>query len=104
MNRKRIYRLWSQERLKVPRKQRKKRRSGSSENGCLRRRAEWINHVWCYDFLRDQTADGRTLKLLTIEDEYTRECLAIEVERSITSKHVIETLRHLFEVRGTPHC
>ena len=102
VNRKRIYRLWRQEGLKVPRRQRKRRRLGSSENGCLRRRAEWINHVWCYDFLRDQTADGRTLKLLTIEDEYTRECLAIEVERSITSRDVIETLRCLFEVRGTP--
>ena len=102
VNRKRIYRLWRQEGLKVPRKQRKKRRLGSSENGCLRRRAESINHVWCYDFLSDQTADGRTLKLLTIEDEYTRESLGIEVERSITSTDVIETLRYLFELRGAP--
>jgi len=102
VNRKRIYRLWRQEGLKVPRKQRKKRRLGSSENGCLRRRAEWINHVWCYDFLSDQTADGRTLKLLTIEDEYTRESLGIEVERRLTSTDVIETLRYLFELRGAP--
>ena len=102
VNRKRIWRLWRQEGLKVPRKQRKKRRLGSSANGCVRRRAEHINHVWCYDFVSDQTADGRTLKLLTIEDEFTRECLAIEVERSITSKEVIEVLRYLFEVRGAP--
>ena len=46
--------------------------------------------------------DGRTVKFLTIEDEYARECLAIEVERSITSREVIETLRYLFEVRGAP--
>jgi len=102
VNRKRIYRLWRQEGLKVPRKQRKRRRLGSSENGCARRRAAWINHVWCYDFLSDQTGDGRTLKLLTIEDEYTRESLAIEVERSLTSTDVIETLRYLFELRGAP--
>jgi transposase InsO family protein len=102
VNRKRIYRLWRHEGLRVPRKQRKRRRLGSSENGCVRRRAERINHVWCYDFLSDQTSDGRPLKLLTIEDEYTRESLAIDVERSIRSTDVIETLRYLFELRGTP--
>jgi putative transposase len=68
----------------------------------VRYRAEHIDHVWCYDFVSDQTVDGRTLKVLTVEDEYTREALAIEVERSITSREVIETLRYLFEVRGAP--
>ena len=102
VNRKRIYRLWRRAGLKVPRKQRKRRRLGSSENGCVRRRAERMNQVWCYDFLSDQTADGRTLKFLTIEDEYTRESLAIEVARSLTSTDVIETLRYLLEIRGGP--
>ena len=102
VNRKRVYRLWRKEGLKVPRKQRKRRRLGHSGNGCVRHRAERINHVWCYDFVSDQTVDGRTVKFLTIEDEYTRECLAIEVERSITSREVIETLRYLFEIRGAP--
>ncbi len=102
VNRKRVYRLWRKEGLKVPRKQRKRRRLGHSGNGCVRHRAEHINHVWCYDFVSDQTVDGRTVKFLTIEDEYTRECLAIEVERSITSREVIETLRYLLEVRGAP--
>ncbi len=102
VNVKRVYRLWRKEGLKVPRKQRKRRRLGHSGNGCVRHRAEHINHVWCYDFVSDQTVDGRTVKFLTIEDEYTRECLAIEVERSITSREVIETLRYVFEVRGTP--
>lgn len=102
VNVKRIYRLWRKEGLKVPQKQHKKRRLGCSANGCVRHRAEHINHVWCYDFVSDQTADGRTLKFLTVEDEYTREALAIEVERGITSTEVIETLRYLFEVRGTP--
>lgn len=102
VNRKRVYRLWRQEGLKVPRRQRKKRRLGSSANGVVHHRAERKNHVWCYDFVSDQTDDGRTLKLLTIEDEFTRECLAIDVERSITSKEVIEALRFLFEVRAAP--
>ena len=102
VNVKRVYRLWRKEGFRVPRKQRKKRRLGNSINGCVRHRAECINHVWCYDFVSDQTVDGRTLKFLTIEDEYTRESLAIEVERSITSREVIETLRYLFEVRPSP--
>jgi len=102
VNRKRVYRLWRREGLKVPRKQRKRRRLGHTGNGCVRHRAERINHVWCYDFVSDQTTDGRVVKFLTVEDEYTRECLAIEVERSIRSTEVIETLRYLFEVRGAP--
>ena len=102
VNVKRVYRLWRKEGLRVPQKQHKKRRLGNSANGCVRRRAEHVNHVWAYDFVSDQTADGRTLKFLTVEDEFTREALAIEVERSITSADVIETLRFLFEVRGVP--
>ena len=102
VNVKRVYRLWRKEGLKVPQKQRKRRRLGNSKNGCVRHRAEHIDHVWCYDFVSDQTVDGRTLKFLTVEDEYTREVLAIDVARSITSKDVIETLRYLFEVRGAP--
>ena len=102
VNVKRVYRLWRREGLKVPQKQRKKRRLGGSAHGCIRHRAEHIDHVWAYDFVSDQTTDGRTLKFLTLEDEYTREVLAIEVERSITSTDLIETLRCLFEVRGAP--
>jgi len=102
VNRKKVYRLWRREGFKVPRKQRKKRRLGCSDNGVIRRRAVHVNHVWCYDFVKDQTRDSRPLKFLPIEDEYTRECLAIEVARSITAKDVIETLAYLFEVRGAP--
>ena len=102
VNVKRVYRLWRKEGLKVPQKQHKRRRLGHSGNGCVRHRAERMNHVWCYDFVSDQTVDGRTVKFLTVEDEYTRECLAIEVERSITSDDVVETLRYLFELRGVP--
>ena len=82
VNVKRVYRLWRREGLRVPRKQRKKRRLGCSAKGCVRHRAAHLDQVWCYDFVSDQTVDGRTLKFLTLEDEYTRECLAIEVERA----------------------
>jgi transposase InsO family protein len=102
VNVKRVYRLWRKEGLKVPQKQRKKRRLGGSVNGIVRHRAEHMDHVWAYDFVSDQTTDGRILKFLTVEDEYTREALAIEVERSITSTDLIETVRYLFEVRGVP--
>jgi len=102
VNRKRIRRLWRAHGLKVPQKQRKKRRLGTSANGATRRRAEHPNHVWSYDFVEDQTADGRKLKLLPILDEFTRECLTIEVERSLTAAEVVDTLKYLFELRGAP--
>jgi putative transposase len=87
---------------KVPQVQRKRRRLGQSENGCARRRSERPNHVWSYDFIHDQTADGRGLKILPVVDEFTRECLAIEVERGLTADEVVSTLEYLFEVRGEP--
>ena len=104
VNRKRVYRLWRQEGLKVPQKKGKCKRLGDSENGCLCRRAEHINHVWSYDFVTDQTEDGRRLKLLVVLDEYTRESLTIEVARSIKAPDVIATLEYLFAVRGAPEC
>jgi putative transposase len=103
INHKRVERLWRQEHMQVPRKQHRRRRlPGTSENGCIRRRAEHMNHVWSYDFLVDRTEDGRQLKLLAVIDEYTRECLAIEVDRSFTAQDVIGILQYLFAVRGTP--
>jgi transposase InsO family protein len=103
VNKKRVYRLWRKEGLKVPQKQRKRKRlSGTSENGCTRRRAQYKDHVWSYDFVMDRTEDGRQLKMLPIVDEYTRECLSIEVGRSITAKEVVATLARLFSKRGEP--
>jgi transposase InsO family protein len=101
-NRKRVHRLWRRQGLKVPSRQRKKRRLGSGENACSRRRAERPDHVWTWDFIHDRTGDGRTLKWFTLVDEYTRECLALEVDRSITSREVLGVLRRLFASRGAP--
>jgi transposase InsO family protein len=98
----RVFRLWRREGLKVPQKRRKRRRLGSSENGCHRRRAEHQKDVWCWDFVFDRTTSGSQLKWLSIVDEYTRECLALKVARSITSEDVIDTLAELFAMRGVP--
>lgn len=102
VNHKRIERLWRREGLKVPKKQPKRGRLWLTDGSCLRYRAEHGNHVWSYDFVADRTADGRPLKMLTIVDEYTRECLAIDVRRSMKSIDVVERLAELFVQRGTP--
>ena len=103
VNHKRVLRIWQQEHMQVPRKQHRRRRlTGCSENSCIRHRAERINHVWSYDFVTERTEDGRQLRLLVVIDEYTRECLAIEVSRSFTGRHVVDVLQYLFAVRGTP--
>ena len=102
VNKKRVQRLWREADLKVPAKERKRRRMGASENGCTRRRAEYIDHIWSYDFAMDATEDGRRLKVMPIVDEYSRECLALEMERSITAEDVVEVLDRLFTERGEP--
>ena len=103
VNFKRVHRLWKAEHLQVPRRQHRRRRwPGSSVNSCVRHKATHRNHVWSYDFLADRTEDGRRLKLLVVLDEYTRECLAIEVARTFTARDVMLTLQYLFAVRGTP--
>lgn len=98
----RIHRLWRREGLKVPQKKRKRRSLGESENGCHRRQAEHKDHVWAWDFIFDRTTSGSSLKWLSIVDEYTRECLSLKVDRSITSEDVIDTLAELFAMRGVP--
>ena len=102
INRKRVHRLWREAGLKVPHKTVKKRRLGGSENAYFRRRAERPNQVWSYDFVMDQTSDGRRLKILGVVDEYTRECLALEVEQRMEAVDVIEVLRRIMGVRGAP--
>lgn len=102
VNHKRVQRLWRKEGLQVPYRRKIRKSRGSSQNACFVKKAEFINHVWTYDFIEDSTEDGRKLKFLTVLDEYTRESPAIEVGRSITSKGVIAALEYLFIVRGVP--
>lgn len=102
VNTKRVHRLWKQAGLQVPKKQRKRRRLGMSKNGCARLKASYPGHVWSVDFLFDTTEDGRQIKFMPIIDEYTRQCLQIDVSRSITSKRVIRQLEQLFQSYGSP--
>jgi transposase InsO family protein len=102
VNRKRIYRLWRKERLRAPRKHQKKRRLGSSAHTCLRRPAGHRDHVWAWDFLHDRTSDGRSLKWFTLVDEYTRECLALEVERGMTARAVSAVVAGVVRECGAP--
>jgi putative transposase len=102
VNHKRIQRIWQKEALQVPYRRKFKKAKGSCQNSCAVRKTEYRNHVWSYDFMGDQTEDGRKLKLLTVLDEFTRESCAIEVGRSMRAKDVIAVLEYLFMVRGSP--
>ena len=102
VNHKRVERIWRREGLKVRRRQPKRGRLWLSDGSFIRLRPLWPSHVWAYDFVATRTHDGRAVRLLTIMDEYTRECLAIRAERSIRSSDVIETLTGLMTTRGVP--
>ena len=102
VNHKRIERLWRQEGLKVPRKQPKRGRLWLNDGSCMRLRPTHRDHVWSYDFVQDRTREGRPLRMLTIIDEYTRECLSIDVARKLDHEAVLERLAYLFVTRGVP--
>jgi len=98
----RVQRIWRREGLKVPHKQRPRSRLWLNDGSCLRLRPEHRNHVWSYDFVLAATHDGRALRLLTLLDEYSRECLAIRVERRLGRYEVIESLAEVMQQRGVP--
>jgi putative transposase len=103
VNHKRVERLWRLEGLKVPAKQPRRGRLWLTDGSCIRLRPAFKGHVWSYDFMATRTREGRPLRLLTIIDEYSRECLAIEVARRITGDDVLGRLTQLFVERGPPH-
>ena len=102
VNHKRIERLWRREGLKVPQKQPKRGRLWLNDGSCLRLRPAYKDHVWAYDFVHARTHDGQPLRMLVMVDEYTRECLAIDVARRLTSDDVLERLAWSFATRGVP--
>ena len=102
VNHKRVERIWRREGLKVPQKQPKRGRLWLNDGSCIRLRPCWRNHVWSYDFVATRTHDGRAVRLLTVIDEFTRECLAILVERRLGSDDVLFLLTDLFVERGPP--
>jgi putative transposase len=102
INHKRVARIWREEGLKVPRRQPKRRRLWLNDGSCVRLRPTRTNHVWSYDFVEDRTHDGKRFRMLTLVDEYTRECLAVDVERRLRSDDVLYRLEQLFVERGVP--
>jgi len=86
--------------LQLAVKKPRKRRRGVSDG--LPKQAEYPNHVWTYDFMFDQTEDARSLKWLTVVDEYTREAKALFCSRSFNSKQVIAALKTLIQIHGNP--
>ena len=99
VNRKRVQRLWRALKLQVPRRRRKKRYAST---GQVPLRAQHPNHVWTWDFIYDTTADGRTLRSLTVSDEFTREGLAIQTGRRFPARRVVEVLERLVGEHGAP--
>ncbi len=102
VNHKRVERLWRREGLKVPSRQPKRGRLWLNDGSCIRLRPEYKDHVWAYDFVHARTHDGRPLRMLAMVDEYTRECLSIDVARRLTSEDVLERLSWSFATRGVP--
>lgn len=102
VNHKRIERIWREEGLRVPKKQKKKGRIYLKNGSCVRLKPLYRNHVWSYDCVEDRLANGKKIKMLTVIDEFTRESLAIRVEKNITSKHVLDTISDLSSERGVP--
>jgi len=95
-------RLWRAEGLLVPQRRRKRRRIGTGENGIVRRRATARNEVWGMDFVQDRTADARPFRMLSVLDEHTRECLALEVGRHFRGEDIVTVLDELTAIRGAP--
>ena len=102
VNHKRVERIWRREGLKVPKRQPKRGRLWLSDGSCVRLGPLHKNHVWAYDFVAVRTHNGRPVRLLTMIDEYTRECLAIRAGGRMTSEHVLEVMSELFILKGVP--
>jgi transposase InsO family protein len=105
VNGKRVRRLWNELGLRRAPRRKKSRKSGmpgSSANSCVNQPARFKNDVWTCDFIMDRTADGGSLKWLSLVDEYTRECLALHVGTSMTGAEVRRVLARVIGRRGAP--
>jgi transposase InsO family protein len=102
VNHKRVERIWRQEGLKVPARQKKRGRLYLNDGSCIRLRPLWKNHVWAYDFVADRLSDGTKIRFLTVVDECTRENLALHVDYRLGADDVMEVLKELFITYGVP--
>ncbi len=95
-------RIWRREGLKVPKKQKPRGRLWLNDGSCVQLRPERGNHVWPYDFVSARTHDGRTVQMLNLIDEHTRECLMIRCERSWSNAQVIAAFDDVMVMKGVP--
>lgn len=102
INHKRVERIWREEGLQVPKKQKKRKRLYLNDGSCIRLRPHWPNHVWSYDFVADRLSNGKKIRMLTVIDEYSRKCLSIHVGYKLKSDDVLEVLSNLFIREGLP--
>ena len=93
VNHKRVERIWRRDGLKVPKKQPRRGRLWLNDGSCIRLRPCWPHHVWAYDFVQGRTHDGKAFRMLTVIDEFTRECLAIEPGQSLGGADGVNVLR-----------
>ena len=99
---KRIERLWGEEGLQLPRRHKKRRRLYHNNSSIIRMRPLYRKHVWAIDFVHDKLSNGRSYKMLTVLDEYTREALCVTVRRKMTTNDVLDALHPLFMKHGKP--
>ena len=102
INHKRVERIWREEGLKVPKRQKKRGRLYFNDGSCIRLRPLYPNHVWSYDFVSDRLSNGRKIRMLTVIDEFSRKCLAIKVGYNLRSDDVLDVLSCLFITEAIP--
>ena len=102
VNHKRVERIWREEGLKVPKRQKKRGRLYLNDGSAIRLRPCWPNHVWSYDFVAERLSNGKKIRMLTVIDEYTRQCLSIRVGCSLKSDDVLDVMSDLFIAHGIP--
>lgn len=102
VNHKKIERLWREEGLQLPKRHKKRKRLYHHNASVIRLRPKYPNHIWAIDFVHDRLASGRSYKMLTVLDEYTREALCVAVKLRMTGEDVLEALYPLLLARGKP--
>ena len=102
VNHKKVERLWREEGLKLPERHKKRRRLYHKDSSVIRLRPTHANHVWAIDFVHDKLSNGRSYKMLTVLDEYTRQALCVEVKDKMNSDDVLEVMHRLLLKYGKP--
>jgi len=102
VNHKKVERLWREEGLQLPHRHKKRRQLYHKDSSVIRLRPQYPNHIWSIDFVHDKLSNGRTYKMLTVLDEYTREALCVEARPKMGSAEVLEAIYPLLLKHGKP--